>query len=394
MKKIWFVVFLLVISTLTACNLPLSSSQPGAQNPAPGGPAEAQSQNSTQQPVQLGQSQATPTPAQGYKKVVLGDGKMPEIRSIRVTNKVVYYGNSGCEPRQTEIRVTMYDKDRYSARYGYYIDGKPADAYAMPNSPMAWEYWVSSFPGGEVTGEHTFVTTLDSSAIEQMLKFANLPWAEHTFQVTAAFDETPDTANRSWLYVYSDQVKGYDNSGDYLADGPVFPIIKVLPCYPAPTPVVVTLLPTSAPGSDVLSTPVTLVPELELPTDTPTPTPLPMKVFSGYVTLYDGEGVDLENSGGTIEMVYSVFDGSTHYLGQAGNGGTAFAPLYESPTYEICATSISGWSTSVSIAQGNFYCYKTDQGNYGWLRIDKLEQEGNGEIRPWAATITFATWVP
>lgn len=413
MKKIVFAISLLVIAGLTACNLQANPAQPAAQNPAPGGPAVAQSQNNNQS-VQLGgQAQASPTPAQGYEKVVLGDGIVPEVRSIEVSSKVVYYGNPGCEPRETIIKFTVYDKDHYSARYGYYIDGQPEDAYSAPNSPVTWEYWVGAFPDGEVWGEHTFETSLDSKSIEQMLGFANLPWGEHTFQLTAALRESPDTSNRTWLYIYNNYVRGHDMNGDYMASGPVFPIIKALPCYP--TPMVVTLLPTSAPGSDTIN--ITVAPPvLDIPTDTPAPTQPPadtpaptqpptdtpapaVQTRSGYVELRDwygtGETADMDFSGANeLTYIAARSDDPRHGLGQYVNQGEGIMMARtSSPSYENCR-AVNVWYPGIAPVQvGETYCYQTSGGIYGYFRIDKIENLG-GEIAQWVIGLSYTVWIP
>lgn len=136
------------------------------------------------------------------------------------------------------------------------------------------------------------------------------------------------------------------------------------------------------------------------PTQPPPPTsPPPPSITSSYVELYDEDGVDLDNSGGSDEMVYLAYDSTDlnpgHAIGQKDGGGTVWASWGGTPTYEDCR-SITRWETGVFIAQGDIFCYGTDQGNYGYLRIDRLEQIGTGdsEIQPWVLGVSFTTWVP
>lgn len=54
------------------------------------------------------------------------------------------------------------------------------------------------------------------------------------------------------------------------------------------------------------------------------------------------------------------------------------------------------WYPGIFISQGHYYCYITDQNNYGYLRVDRLEQIGTGgsELQPWVLGVSFTTWLP
>lgn len=130
----------------------------------------------------------------------------------------------------------------------------------------------------------------------------------------------------------------------------------------------------------------------------------PSSSTSAYVELYDiyssNQGVDLDNSGGPDEMAYMEYKESDpnpgHAIGQRGARGTVWVDMGTSaPTYETCST-LPIWQTSLFISLGHYYCYQTDQQNYGYLRVDRLEQVGTGgsELSPWVLGISFTTWLP
>lgn len=143
------------------------------------------------------------------------------------------------------------------------------------------------------------------------------------------------------------------------------------------------------------------------PASAPPPTQAaaqPSSMTSSYVELYDyydsKQGVDLDNGGGPDEMAYMEYKSSDpnpgHALGQLGGRGTVWADVgTTSATYQSC-TAIMSWYPGLHIAQGHYYCYITDQGNYGYLRVDRLEQVGTGgsELSPWVLGVSFTTWLP
>ena len=130
----------------------------------------------------------------------------------------------------------------------------------------------------------------------------------------------------------------------------------------------------------------------------------PSSMTSSYVELYDyydsKQGVDLDNGGGLDEMAYMEYNSSDpnpgHALGQLGGRGTVWADVgTASPSYQSC-TAIMSWYPGIFISQGHYYCYITDQNNYGYLRVDRLEQIGTGgsELQPWVLGVSFTTWLP
>jgi hypothetical protein len=145
------------------------------------------------------------------------------------------------------------------------------------------------------------------------------------------------------------------------------------------------------------------------PTSTSPPLPTqepaqPSSLTSSYVELYDydasQQGVDLDNSGGAPEMAYMEYDSNDpfpgHAVGQLGGRGTSWADMgTTAPTYETCS-KVNSWNPGQFIILGNYYCYHTDQLNYGYMRVDRLEQAGTGgsELSPWVLGISFTTWLP
>ncbi len=153
--------------------------------------------------------------------------------------------------------------------------------------------------------------------------------------------------------------------------------------------------------------PTATLPPPPTPTSPPPPTQgpaQPSSATSSYIELYDydssSQGVDLDNSGGLDEMGFFEYDSNDPFpgnaVGQLGGRGTVWADVGTSaPTYQTC-TAITTWHTGIFISQGQYYCYITDQQNYGYMRVDRLEQIGTGgsEIQPWVLGISFTTWLP
>ncbi|MBT3389595.1 MAG: hypothetical protein HN413_04215 [Chloroflexi bacterium] len=175
----------------------------------------------------------------------------------------------------------------------------------------------------------------------------------------------------------------------------------------APMPTATTQNYAQSPAASPTSSSGNVQPTSAPPTTAPPPAQgaaQPSSATSSYVELYDyydsKQGVDLDNGGGLEEMAYMEYNSSDpnpgHALGQLGGRGTVWADVgTTSPTYQSC-TAIMSWYPGLHISKGHYYCYITDQNNYGYLRVDRLEQIGTGgsELQPWVLGVSFTTWLP
>lgn len=378
-SKVFFAI-LLTAMLVGACNLPIPVAEP----------TQLVSQieitpiiNLT--PIYLGGSRVGPeTPT------VVGqtdDNTLPVISAITTSNAEFYYGESSCGPTEVTVSAQVSDNTDLS----------------QVALNMAYTGDVNGGGGGigevmQSVGNNVYSYTIDA------LK----PQNPNVWYLTS------HEAITITLGVYAYDVYGNKvQTGEWdpaLQNNTIniqIPSIRLLPCYPNNAPGFIST--TQAPLVEQLVTSTPTI-YLELPTNTPPPptsppppTQVPLSITSGYVELYNfassNQGVDLDNSGGLDEMAYNEYDSNDpnpgHTIGQLGGRGTVWASWGGTPTYENCR-SITSWNPGIFIAQGNVFCYITDQGNYGYMRIDRLEQIGTGgsEIQPWVLGVSFTTWVP
>jgi hypothetical protein len=125
----------------------------------------------------------------------------------------------------------------------------------------------------------------------------------------------------------------------------------------------------------------------EAPTETPVPTP--QALVSGSVTLNAAQSVDLD----TLQLDTAGSD----LTYQQADGGHQLSPLASvslgvfgagQPTFELCQSTATG-AVSINLEAtetGTYFCYITNQGLIGWVRLDTLDTENN------YVNITILTW--
>ncbi|MBT3338818.1 MAG: hypothetical protein HN855_03730 [Anaerolineae bacterium] len=320
----------------------------------------------------------------------------PAVSNLKTSTQIIYYGDPSCSPREVTISATVRDDSTLREVLSrLFIDGVDA----MP-SPLDAQ-WMGNGGSG-----NTYSATFDNAFITSSAPFTG---AGQEYTLSFSMSAQDMAGNSSWIQ--GGEAGSYEGSVQSKTTHSGFPTVKLLPCVPKSEelsqldmtqPALVDQIPTSTPA--VINIPTnTPVPQPTAAPPTPTDAPLPPSVRSGYVDLYDyygdQEGVDLDNSGGAYEMGYFEYNSSDpnpgHFVGQLGGGGTNWAAWGGVPSYEDCL-SINSWHTGIAVAQGNYFCYITDQGNYGYMYISKLEQfgTGGGEISPWVLGVNFNTWVP
>lgn len=380
MKKIVFVISLVVIATLTACNLQAGPAQPAAQNPAPGGPAVAQSQNNGQA-VQLGgQPQATsppnsvqvtlPTITATANPQATPPPNTLTISDVQLSNNTFYFGYPGCGATHTTITVKV-----------------------TSNVPVTKVGVLREFIGDKVGnngGRSDFMTPIGNDRYS-----LTIPTPDYDNKNIPVDNYTVD------LIFFAEDAAGHQVAtgewGDAVGDGHIWPLnpvqvqiplLRQVYCYqqisqtePVHVDIPITITPT---------------PYLEPPTDTPAPV---VQTRSGYVELGDwyatGETADMDFSGANeLAYIAARSDDPRHGLGQNVNQGEGIMMARtSSPSYENCR-AVSAWNTSIAPVQvGETYCYLTSGGTYGYFRIDKIENRG-GEIAQWIIGLSYTVWIP
>lgn len=382
-SKVLFVTILVAIM-VSSCNMPIPGTQPTELVLL-----DKLTPIVELTPIYLGGNRVGPeTPT------VVGqtdDNTLPVISLISTSNSEFYYGNSGCGPTQVTISAQVTDNTELS----------------MVAVNMAYAGDVQGGGGGigevmQPVGNDMFSYTIDA------LK----PQNPNVWYLTSREGITITLGVYAYdVYGNKVQIGEWDPALKNNAKNIQIPSIRLLPCYPTSLPELLST--TQAPLVEQLLTSTPTI-YLDLPTVTPTPTDTgsepssppaqgPTSMTSSYVELYDfhdsNQGVDLDNSGGPDEMAYLAYDSSDpnpgHAIGQHGGRGTVWASWGGTPTYDDCR-SITSWNPGIFVAQGNIFCYITDQGNYGYLRIDRLEQIGTGgsELQPWVLGFSYTTWLP
>ncbi len=338
----------------TACNMPNGTPHPAVQT------ATAQAQ------------QSPPTPGTNTD-----DHEAPSISNVTISDQVVYFGNSGCNPQVFTLSATVTDNGDKEVVAFLFIDGERL-------VPVLTDF-------GKImsdNGNNIYRLSFSKNDIASYAPIINSPNQKHTMEFFVHAEDAYHNSS-SLGFGGGHTWDGYAESK--ISTPPDFPKVRLVPCV-GPTPAPITMI-TSQP--QVIIPTQTPPPVFDPPTSIP-PTEAPPAITSSYVELYDYEGVDLDNSGGSNEMFFGAYDPNTpnpgHNIGQQGGGGTVWAAT-SNPSYENCM-AITSWQTATFIALGETYCYQTDQYNYGYLRIDRLEQVGTGEISPWVLGIPFSTWLP
>lgn len=114
------------------------------------------------------------------------------------------------------------------------------------------------------------------------------------------------------------------------------------------------------------------------PTPTPTTHATPVVIVNSSAAFPPDGYIDLDtgvtNGQSGNDVAYTSDQNGTHPL--TPQNGAAFAIFgTQAPTFDNCRTAnMGGGSLTVeSLATGTYLCYRTDQGRYGWLRIDNFD---------------------
>ncbi len=362
-----------LLAMLSACNLPLGSAVPATPKPQSSGPALVQPQGG-QPPVQLGeQSPPTPyaqllTPTAASQNAFQPPPPPGGGSTSQPTSPPASGGNSSGNSTaptpppsggsSNTLQITRVEALPMPIYYGTCKNGEPTTlrVKAWLNDPnlalqvqVEWEYPAApSAPGQSVL----------------MTPGSNGVYAIDLDQFTLGAEARLQGGSGDAVVT----VSAYDQQQNYVAANPVRVMVK--PCAPGSS---------SAP-------PVTVT-----PTITATPT-AGLITVSNYVEItnfsFSEDTAELDGSGGPGEMYFDVDE--FPQVGQHGGRGTNFAFWGTAPpTYEDCR-----WIPTyggIEIALGNYYCYRTDEGNPGYFRVDRLE-EFPGEISYWVLGITYSTW--
>ncbi|MCB9134033.1 MAG: hypothetical protein H6636_01315 [Anaerolineales bacterium] len=115
-------------------------------------------------------------------------------------------------------------------------------------------------------------------------------------------------------------------------------------------------------------------------TVTPTPTSgaTPVVIVNSSIAFQPDGYIDLDtgvtNGGSGNDVSYTADQSGTHPLSTLGSAGFSVYGS-QAPTFDNCrAANISSGSLTVeNLAAGTYLCFRTEQGNYGWLRIDGFD---------------------
>ncbi len=139
---------------------------------------------------------------------------------------------------------------------------------------------------------------------------------------------------------------------------------------------------------------VVVAPDTPTPTSLPTLTPTapPVVYVSGLSNLIPGDTIDLDtnlvNTGENDDLQYDFVNDESHILTPlAGAAISIFGP--KAPSYKDCSTA--GLATTPitlnQVDQGTYFCYATNLGLPGWVRLVALNTQDNTltlEILTWA----------
>ena len=125
----------------------------------------------------------------------------------------------------------------------------------------------------------------------------------------------------------------------------------------------------------------------EAPTETPVPTP--QVLVNGSLTLNAAQSVDLDTlqlDTAGADLAYQQADGGHQLSPLAGVSLGVFGA--GQPTFGQCQSTATG-AVSINLEAtetGTYFCYITNQGLIGWVRLDTLDTENN------SVNITILTW--
>lgn len=115
-------------------------------------------------------------------------------------------------------------------------------------------------------------------------------------------------------------------------------------------------------------------------TVTPTPTTgaTPVVIVNSSVAFQPDGYIDLDtgvtNGGSGNDISYTTDQSGTHPLSTLGGAGFSIYGT-QTPTYDNCrAANVSSGSLTVeNLTVGTYLCFRSEQGNYGWLRIEGFD---------------------
>jgi hypothetical protein len=123
----------------------------------------------------------------------------------------------------------------------------------------------------------------------------------------------------------------------------------------------------------------------------PTTAPTPIVIVNSSIAFQPDGFIDLDtgatNGGSGNDVSYTSDQNGTHPL--TPQGGAAIGIFgNQTPTFANCqAASLSSGSLAVeSLQPGTYLCYRTDQGHYGWLRLDNFDSSNL------ILSLTLLTW--
>jgi len=117
----------------------------------------------------------------------------------------------------------------------------------------------------------------------------------------------------------------------------------------------------------------------------------PSSIVNGTINLVPNDQVDLDtgniNSGGGADMAYYANNKGRLFLSHAGGGSLGLFGKHAPSLAECQSTSIGGTQVPLdTLNQGQYLCYRTDQGLYGWMRLLGFNDKTN------TLTLQISTW--
>ncbi len=370
-------------------------SPPAKGNPGAGGTTNKPGSNSP--PVQSGnnnppsQGNANPPAQSGNTSPSIGVLNPPSqppasqsltISNVQVNPSTVYYGACvGGEPTSLQVQATLDPLDQVQSatvRYGFIpqVNMFPqteytASMYQLGIGDYAADIDAAATFAGQSLGDGYLLFVVEATDKQGQTITSNSVMAdlrECTLQVytppTINYFKGPDKVQEGGA-VYLQWDVSDANCGVFLDGTQVnasgddqYIVISGI----APTTLTHTL---TARGGDC-NNPTEVSQTVQILVEVANP------YYTDVVVMYNGDSVDLDGMGGD-DIVYAYDSSSEDQL--FGVWGTTLSVWRDTnmPNASSCATHVNAnGSSSVEIASADYVCYKTGDGNYGYIEIMEL----------------------
>ncbi|MBT3337089.1 MAG: hypothetical protein HN855_15645 [Anaerolineae bacterium] len=120
---------------------------------------------------------------------------------------------------------------------------------------------------------------------------------------------------------------------------------------------------------------------------------------ANYMEMRDGEVIDADFNGSASELFYGAYDDNGqvgHQFGQnvSQGSGIGLSPATSVPDYTACYEAVKSTHPGHAFELDDIFCFKTWDGNIGYLHVIKLTEEQVNSVTTWTVGFNYHVWGP